>query len=421
MQTAFHLPEHPEYTILHSAADSVRFARRCLEPCEGGAYRAISSFVNPEGEPMLWHDFGPLEGPGWAANAVGGACELLAWADYIGDVSVRAEAEGLIDHVLRDGFLRDDGLIISYRHTQDERLCLDFKHNDDWFCPGSMARVASQMLWASDLCMVSDPRRGRLRSAAVRAADWIARNLPDAGNGWFPRRCRPDGRHYALRAEGGPDPFFDSSGDGLFIVWLWTELTQRGLADYKPQVGTKASVFVQRGGLYGSVNHDTYDADENVAHAVAFRTLIRAARLLDDPSLSAFAFENALGGLERYHLKEDRNGVPTTGLLYMEDTWDTAYLWENAEAALAYLEAYQQGGEQRYLDWALTILRACAKHHCGPCGFLTEGVDWNNHVGQKHHIGGREFGAIQYTQPLLNNLHIVEPTLLAQRLAGRAR
>ena len=59
----------------------------------------------------------------------------------------------------------------------------------------------------------------------------------------------------------------------------------------------------------------------------------------------------------------------------------------------------------------LTILRAAAKHHYGPFGFLTEGVDWNDHVGQQHHIGQAKYGAIRYTEPFLNNQHIAEPTL----------
>ena len=54
---------------------------------------------------------------------------------------------------------------------------------------------------------------------------------------------------------------------------------------------------------------------------------------------------------------------------------------------------------------------------------MTEGVNWNNHVGQKHHIDGKQFGAIRYTEPFLNNQHIVEPTLyylknLARHAAG---
>ena len=113
---------------------------------------------------------------------------------------------------------------------------------------------------------------------------------------------------------------------------------------------------------------------------------------------------------------EDRNGVATRGLLYMEKSWPTAYLWENAEAALAYFEAASElprtSGKRRLFEvWGLTILRACAKHHHGPYGFLTEGVDWSNHVGQKHHIGGALYGDIKYTEPFLNNQHITEPTL----------
>ncbi len=65
----------------------------------------------------------------------------------------------------------------------------------------------------------------------------------------------------------------------------------------------------------------------------------------------------------------------------------------------------------RYLAKALTILRAIAKHHHGPHGFLTEGVDWNNHVSAQHHFDQAEFGDIRYTEPLLNNLHLAEPTL----------
>jgi len=59
-------------------------------------------------------------------------------------------------------------------------------------------------------------------------------------------------------------------------------------------------------------------------------------------------------------------------------------MWENAEAALAWLEAYADTGRKRIcrMPW-----RSCAllpAHHHGKYGFLTEGVDWNNHVGAKH-------------------------------------
>ena len=96
---------------------------------------------------------------------------------------------------------------------------------------------------------------------------------------------------------------------------------------------------MQLGGIFGSINHDTYDPHENVAYSVAFRTLLPASRLLGDEEIRRFAYETCLNGLEQFKMKEDRNGVKTKGLLYMEKSWDTSYLWENAEAALAYFEA----------------------------------------------------------------------------------
>ncbi|MGC9396050.1 MAG: hypothetical protein ACP5J4_14500 [Anaerolineae bacterium] len=79
---------------------------------------ATSSFVDPEGEAMLWHDFGPLEGPGWAANAVGGAHLLYRWGIYLGDAGIQKKALRLVDHVLKGGFVQPDGLIpalLAYR------------------------------------------------------------------------------------------------------------------------------------------------------------------------------------------------------------------------------------------------------------------------------------------------------------------
>ena len=78
---------------------------------------------------------------------------------------------------------------------------------------------------------------------------------------------------------------------------------------------------------------------------------------------------------------------------------------------MAHLKAFTDTSNKKYLADALTILRAAAKHHHGDLGFLTEGVDWNNHVSAQHHFNGDEFGDIQYTEPFLNNQHITEPTL----------
>jgi hypothetical protein len=321
----------------------------------------------------------------------------------------------ILDHVLTAGFINyETGFITGYRETTTDRFCLNYQHKDNWFCPGSMAKIAYQLLLFSDV--VEEPRKSRMRQVAARTAQWIDRNVRPTPNGWYPRRCKPDGEHFPQNAYGDGDILFEKSGDGLFILQLHTGLTERGLADYTEAVRAKVKVFMEAGGIFGSINHDTYDEHECVAYAVAFRVLRQAASLLKDKRVRDFAYDKCLAGMDQFKMTEDRNGVQTKGLLYMEKSWDTAYLWENAEAALAYLEAYRDTGKGEYLLDGLTILRATAKHHQRDTGFLTEGVDWNNHVGRQHHFDEAEYGDIKYTEPFLNNLHIVEPTLLAVEL-----
>ena len=431
----FYLAENPSYTIADSALDSLRFTlTKTLQRDERGHLVSISSFVDPDGQVMSWHDFGNLEGPGWAANAVGGAWEIYTLGEFLGKADWRSNALAILDHVLDGGFVNEQtGFIRGYRETTTGKFCLNYKHNSDWFCPGSMAKVAFQMLLFADELPKADPRRERLRLIAMRCADWIQKNVEPVPNGWFPRRVTPEGKMYRKSPDGGDDRFWQSSADGLFILQLQAALTEKKLADWKASLKAKSGVFIRAGGIFGSINHDTYDPQENVAYSVAFRTLLSASRVLNDESIRAFAYEKCLAGLDQFKMIDDRNGVATKGLLFMEKSWDTAYLWENAEAALALFEAAtdlrrfplsrplgtlspSEGerdgvrGHSYELD-GLTILRAIAKHHHGPHGFLTEGVDWNDHVSQKHHIRQEKFGDIQYTEPFLNNQHIVEPTL----------
>ena len=426
--SAFYLAANPRYTIVDSVRDSLRFTLdKTLRRDEHGHLVGISSFVNPNGEVMGWHDFGNLEGPGWAANAVGGAWEIDNWGRFLDQPDWRTNALAILDHVLAGGFLDEEtGFIRGYRETTTGKLCLNYKHQSDWFCPGSMAKVAYQLLLFADDFPRRDARRERLQRMAVRTASWIRDHVESVPNGWYPRRTTPDGKVYRKSPEGGDDPFWQTSADSLFILQLQAGLTTRKLVDYRTTLRDKTAVFVRAGGIFGSINHDTYDPQENVAYSVAFRTLLPIARLLKDESLRAFAYDRCLAGLDQFKMPDDRNGVATRGLLFMEKSWDTAYLWENAEAALAYFEA---AADTRRADPArarqfelngLTILRAIAKHHYGPYGFLTEGVDWNNHVGQQHHIGQAKYGAIQYTEPFLNNQHIAEPTLFyLERLATK--
>jgi hypothetical protein len=415
--SAFYLPEDPKYTILDSARDSVRFAEGTLVPFEG-RLACKSSFVDQAGEIMGWHDFGNLEGPGWAANAVGGAYELYMFARHNRDPALAEKAILLLDHVLGDGFINyKTGFITGYRETTKNEFCLNYQHKSNWFCPGSMAKIAYQLLIFSDL--LESERKNKMRQAAIKCAAWIDSNIKATSNGWYPRRCKPTGEHYPQNAYGDSDILFDKSADGLFIIQLYTGLTQRRLADYKNQIKEKIRAFIKVGGIFGSINHDTYDEHEDVAYAVAFRVLRDAAKLLGDETIRNFAYDKCLAGLDKFKMTEDRNGIQTKGLLYMEKSWDTSYLWENAEVALAYFEAYIDTNNESYLADGLTILRAIARHHHGRHGFLTEGVDWNNHVGKQHHFNEAEFGDIKYTEPLLNNLHIVEPTLLIINLKKR--
>lgn len=414
----FYLPENPKYTIVDSALDSVRFTLdKTLRRDDRDHLVSISSFVDTNAQVMGWHDFGNLEGPGWAANAAGGALEIYTLGRFLNDPARQEKALAILDHVLDCGFIDENtGVIRGYRETTTGKFCLNYKHNSDWFCPGSMAKVAFQfLLWADQLG--DQPRAQRLRTVATRCAEWIRNNVEPVPNGWFPRRVDPNGKLYRKSPEGGNDTYWQSSGDSLFILQLQAALTERQLADYREALKTKTDVFIRAGGIFGSINHDTYDPHENVAYSVAFRTLLVVARVLKDPAIRQFAYETCLAGLDQFKMREDRNGVATKGLLYMEKSWDTAYLWENAEAALAYFEAAHDtrpADPKRSREFeltGLTILRAIAKHHYGPFGFLTEGVDWNDHVGQQHHIFQAKFGAIQYTEPFLNNQHIVEPTL----------
>jgi hypothetical protein len=415
---AFYLAENPNYTVVESARDSVRFTlEKTLQRDGRGQLVSISSFVDPEAQVMGWHDFGHLEGPGWAANAVGGAWEIYTFGAFLGRTNWQDQALSILDHVLDAGFLDEQsGFIRAYRETTTGKFCLNYKHNSDWFCPGSMAKIGFQLLLVADE-LGRSPRADRCRAAAKRCAEWIEKHVEPVPNGWFPRRVSPDGKVYRKSPDGGNDTYWESSADGLFILQLQAALTQRGLHDYTAALKEKTGVFMKAGGIFGSINHDTYDPNENVAFSVAFRTLLLVSGVLKDEAVRQFAYERCLAGLDQFKMKEDSHGVSTRGLLFMEKSWDTAYLWENAEAALALFEAAVDcrlrapDRSRSYELDGLTILRAISKHHYGPFGFLTEGVDWNDHVGQQHHIGQAKFGAIRYTEPFLNNQHIVEPTL----------
>jgi hypothetical protein len=82
-----------------------------------------------------------------------------------------------------------------------------------------------------------------------------------------------------------------------------------------------------------------------VTLAVAFRTLRRAADALARPEWRQWSYDVALSAMWRLRMDEDRHGVVTRRLTWMEATWDEAYLWENAEVVQAYLEASLERGD----------------------------------------------------------------------------
>ena len=427
----FYREASPQYSIIDSMNDSLRFTtRRCLDVHQGNLC-ATSTFVDPGGEPARWHYFGEIEGVGWACNAVGGAHELLCYARLFHDSRLAAIATSLLYHALEAGFFQDDGTIRGYRHIPSNRLYYTYLHDDrydTWICPGANAQIALELLWASD--EVDGVLRDRLCERAVKIADWLIAHVPRCANGWYPRRCTPEGEPFTHSADGRKlDTQFDHSGAGAYLLWLWAELSARGLRDCRRELQRAVGVFRDLGGAFGSINHDTYDDHENVAYSVSFRALRLAASLLRDSALFDWALEHCLHGLERFEMSDNRNGVETRGLLYMEDSWDTSYLWENAEAAHAWFEAALDCQNRAYELKGLTILRAAALHHHGEYGFLTEGVDWNNfnHQWQEFdgkriyiHVGGVVYGDVNFTQPFLNNMHITSPTLYyLERLAAR--
>jgi len=202
--------------------------------------------------------------------------------------------------------------------------------------PGSMAKVAFQMLVFADDLPRKDPRRERLRRIARNCAGWIERQVGPAPNGWFPRRVSPDGKVWRKSPDGGDDRFWQTSADGLFILQLQAALTARKLADYRSALHDRAAVFMRAGGIFAASTMTP------MTRRKVSPTRSRSAPCWPPPGCSGMTrsrtllMTGGLAGLELFKMREDRHGVATKGLLYMEKSWDTAYLWENAEAALAY-------------------------------------------------------------------------------------
>ena len=416
---AFYLPEDPDYTIVDSALDSIRFVRAMSEPDPDGKLYCRSVDASPDGLVRYRDRF--MEGVGYCADSVFGAHYLVRFGRATSRAELEAMGWSVLDHALSGGFFDDHDVPVRlYRDTETGRFLDNLEGRDEYLEHGHIARVGHQLLLVAKLD--HDARRARRSlEAASRVAAWIDASQR-CSNGWFPRRSRPDGTVFLdavdalgptdLAAMRYPDPLGDCSGGGSMALHFLAAATSAGICDATDSVREAARAFVDAGGHFGSVNTDTEDRAENVSFALGFQAMLAAADLLGDAEFADFAFESCLAGLERFELTRDLNGCATKGLLYMEDSWNAACTWEVAVCAAAYLDAHSRRPRREYVLKALTMLRGLARHHHGDLGFLTEAVDWDGHSVKTRHFGGASRGDIATTHPFLNNLHLLEPTVL---------
>ena len=416
---AFYLPEDPDYTIVDSALDSIRFVRAMSEPDPDGKLYCRSVDASPDGLVRYRDRF--MEGVGYCADSVFGAHYLVRFGRATSSAELEAMGWSVLDHALSGGFFDDHDVPVRlYRDTETGRYLDNLEGRDEYLEHGHIARVGHQLLLVAKLD--HDARRAhRSLEAASRVAAWIDASQR-CSNGWFPRRSQPDGTVFLdavdalgptdLAAMRYPDPLGDCSGGGSMALHFLAAATSAGICDATDSVREAARACVDAGGHFGSVNTDTEDRAENVSFALGFQAMLAAADLLGDAEFADFAFESCLAGLERFELTRDLNGCATKGLLYMEDSWNAACTWEVAVCAAAYLDAHSRRPRREYVLKALTMLRGLARHHHGDLGFLTEAVDWDGHSVKTRHFGGASRGDIATTHPFLNNLHLLEPTVL---------
>jgi hypothetical protein len=420
---AFYLPADPDFTILDSALASVRYALAVCDDPGDGSLRCRSVTTEPDGS-LVRYRGRLIEGVGYCADSVFAANHLLRLGALLGSEGLCDAGRRLARHFLGAGFFDDPTVPVTlYRDTETGEFLDNLEGRPEYLELGHMARVGHQLLALKD--PAAEP-------AVRRLIAWLA-EAELCANGWFPRRCTPDGRVYdrapdalgptQLQPPFPPDPLFDRSGAGCFVIQLFAAAHRAGLEDLSGPITRAVEAFISAGGHFGSTNTDTEDMHENVSYAIAYLALQEAADVLGKPEWASFALESCLLPLEQFELRDDINGIATKGLLFMERSWNSACMWEVAMCAQAYLEAYRATGRRDFALKALTILRAIAKHHHGELGFLTEAVDWDGHSVKSRHFDSASRGDINDTHPFLNNLYVVEPTLtylrdFAYRLGG---
>jgi hypothetical protein len=133
---------------------------------------------------------------------------------------MQSNALAILAPILEGGFIdARRGFNRGYRENTTGKFCPNYKHNSDWFCSGSMAKVAFQpLLFADELGHGGCAKR--MRVIALRCAEWIQKNVELVPNDWFPRRIESTGKVNRKSTDGGRDSLSQTSADGLFIVEL---------------------------------------------------------------------------------------------------------------------------------------------------------------------------------------------------------
>jgi len=232
----FRVPESPEYTVFDSVGDSVRFALLCLERCPHcGSLRAKSSFVTPEGEPVLWHDLGGWRGPDGRSTL---------WAEPWNSSSLPSSQamRRLSTRPFRSSTM---SFIAAPSKTTGSVLGLW----REW-----AGRCSSPPPWSMRerlACCGSRPLDAQFGSSKMSRGSKTDGSLEGASPTAAPYPLDVDGR--------SPGPIFDWSRDETHLILLLSELTLQGLGDFRAELLELCGAFVKAGGFFGSVNHDAYD------------------------------------------------------------------------------------------------------------------------------------------------------------------
>ena len=427
---AFYVPEDLDFTILDSALASIRYALAVCDDPGDGTLRCRSVTSTPDGSLSRYRGR-LIEGVGYCADSIFAANQIVRFGQTVGSEALVTGGQRIALHAFATGFFDDPSIPIRmYRDCESGEFLDNLEGRPEYLELGHMARVGHELV---ALAEVAEPEMAKAAQAVVRRLALWLRDVELCPNGWYPRRCAPDGKIYDRAPDAfGPtplpepfplDPLYDQSGAGSFVIQFLAAMYRTGWAELRKPITQGVEAFISQGGHFGSTNTDTEDLHENVSYAIAYLAIQEAADSLSMPEWSGFALKFCLQPLEQFEITEDLNGLQTKGLLFMEESWNSACMWEMAMAAQAYLLAFRKAGARRFALKALTILRSMAKHHHGNLGFLTEAVDWDGHSVKTRHFQAEAKGDIADTHAFLNNLHVIEPTLtylneFAYRLPG---